>query len=343
MNFSAILKFINICIMVFFFKKMKEEKNVEIKEEEEEEEEKDVDTWYTIPNGESRYKGEWKDGLPHGKGTKEIFEGKHKDANGHPCNANGKLCSWSIIECTFVDGLANGYGKQIYKQDGEKTQPYYEGEFRNGAQHGQGAYYYGNGSYYKGNFKDSKFHGVGYHYYVEKDKTWVGEFYNDNLTEKGMWIDGELYDNKEKTVYKQDEEDEKRDINTWYALTDKNARYKGEWKNGLPNGKGIKHIYESDSYIDGNFVDGFAEGYGKQTFKQTWEKTVPYYEGEFERNNYQGKGEYHYGDGDYYKGEWKTNKYHGQGAAYSQRLNRTWVGEYDNDKKVNGNWVQGEI
>ena len=343
MNFSAILKFINICIMVFFFKKMKEYKKVIVVKEEEEEEEKDVDTWYTIPNGESRYKGEWKDGLPHGKGTKEIFEGKHKDADGHPCNAKGKLCSWSIIECTFVDGLANGYGKQIYKQDGEKTQPYYEGEFRNGTQHGHGAYYYGNRSYYKGNFKDSKFHGVGYHYYAKKKQTWVGEFYNDDLTEKGMWIDGELYDNKEKTVYKQDEEDEKRDINTWYALTDKNARYKGEWKNGLPNGKGIKHIYESDSYIDGNFVDGFAEGYGKQTFKQTWEKMVPYYEGEFERNNYQGKGEYHYGDGDYYKGEWKANKYHGQGAAYSQRLNRTWVGEYDNDKKVNGNWVQGEI
>ena len=133
------------------------------------------------------------------------------------------------------------------------------------------------------------------------------------------------------------------DATIWYPIEDKKARYKGEWKNGLPNGKGIKHIYESDSYIDGNFVDGFAEGYGKQTFKQTWEKTVPYYEGEFERNNYQGKGEYHYGDGDYYKGEWKANKYHGQGAAYSQRLNRTWVGEYDNDKKVNGNWVQGEI
>jgi hypothetical protein len=44
---------------------------------------------------------------------------------------------------------------------------------------------------------------------------------------------------------------------------------------------------------------------------------VPYYEGEFKRNNYQGKGEYHYGDGDYYKGDWKDGKYHGQGAAYS--------------------------
>ena len=130
-----------------------------------------------------------------------------------------------------------------------------------------------------------------------------------------------------------------KDVNTWHTIEDGKCRYKGEWKNGLPNGKGIKHFFKTDSYIDGNFVDGFAEGHGKQTFEQTWEKTVPYYEGEFKRNNYQGKGEYHYGDGDYYKGDWKDSKYHGQGAAYSLRINKTWVGEYENDVKGDGNWV----
>jgi len=134
-----------------------------------------------------------------------------------------------------------------------------------------------------------------------------------------------------------------KDVNTWYKFEDGKGRYKGEWKNGMPNGKGIKHIYKDDSYIYGNFVDGSAYGYGKQTFEQTWEKTQPYYEGEFKRNNYDGKGEYHYGDGDYYKGDWKHNKYHGQGAAYSLRLDKTWVGEYENDVKGEGNWVKGEI
>jgi hypothetical protein len=134
-----------------------------------------------------------------------------------------------------------------------------------------------------------------------------------------------------------------KDVNTWYKFEDGKGRYKGEWKNGLPNGKGTKHSYKDDSYIYGNFVDGYMEGYGKQTFEQTWETTQPYYEGEFKKNNYDGKGEYHYGDGDYYKGDWKDSKYHGQGAAYSKLINRTWVGEYDNDKKVNGEWVKGEI
>ena len=133
------------------------------------------------------------------------------------------------------------------------------------------------------------------------------------------------------------------DATVWYKFEDGKGRYKGEWKNGLPNGKGIKHSYKDDSYIYGNFVDGFSEGYGKQTFGQTWEKTQPYYEGEFKRNNYHGKGEYHYGDGDYYKGDWKDSKYHGQGAAYSKRLDKTWVGEYENDVKGEGNWVKGEI
>ena len=139
------------------------------------------------------------------------------------------------------------------------------------------------------------------------------------------------------------EEVKENDVNTWYKFADGKGRYKGEWKNGLPNGRGIKHSYKDDSYIYGNFVDGYTEGYGKQTFEQTWEKTQPYYEGEFNRNNYDGKGEYHYGDGDYYKGMWKNNKYHGQGAAYSKRLDKTWVGEYENDVKGEGNWVKGEI
>ena len=134
-----------------------------------------------------------------------------------------------------------------------------------------------------------------------------------------------------------------KDVNTWYKFEDGKGRYKGEWKNGLPNGRGTKHSYKDDSYIYGNFVDGFSEGYGKQTFEQTWEKTQPYYEGEFKRNNYHGKGEYHYGDGDYYKGDWKDSKYHGHGAAYSKRLDKTWVGEYENDVKGEGNWVKGEI
>jgi hypothetical protein len=140
-----------------------------------------------------------------------------------------------------------------------------------------------------------------------------------------------------------EEESLENDCNTWYTIEEGKRRYMGEWKNGLPNGKGIQHIYKDDSYIYGNFIDGLAEGHCKQTFEQTWEMIEPYYEGEFKRNEYHGKGEYHYGDGNYYKGMWKDSKYHGHGAEYSKRKNKTWVGYFENDEKVNGNWVRGEI
>jgi hypothetical protein len=159
---------------------------------------------------------------------------------------------------------------------------------------------------------------------------------SNEVAEKTVASSNEVEVTKEKV-------EEKRDINTWYTIEDGKCRYKGEWKNGLPNGKGIKHFYKNDSYVEGNFVDSFAEGYCKQIFEQTWEKSVPYYEGEFKRNQWHGKGEYYYGDGDYYKGMWKDSKYHGHGAAYSKRLDKTWVGEYCNDVKGEGNWVKGEI
>ena len=150
MMFSTILKLLNACLIVlFFFNQMKEEKD---KDKNEAEEEKDTETWYTISDGTSRYKGEWKNGVPHGKGIKEIFEGKYTDANGHPCDSDGVPCCGSIIEGNFVNGCTTGYFKQLYKQEGEETQPYYEGEFYEGEHNGQGAYYYGDGSYYKGNF-----------------------------------------------------------------------------------------------------------------------------------------------------------------------------------------------
>lgn len=138
-----------------------------------------------------------------------------------------------------------------------------------------------------------------------------------------------------------------KDPNTWYDSDDALTRYKGEWKNGLPNGKGIKEFFGTGSrhpcVIEGNFVDGFADGHCVQRFEKTWEKTAPYYVGEFSRNQYHGFGEYHYGDYTYYKGEWRNGQSHGQGKEYSIILNQTWVGTFCNDKKGVGKWVDGRL
>ena len=158
-------------------------------------------------------------------------------------------------------------------------------------------------------------------------------------------------------------------LDTWYLLKD--GKYKGEWKNGKPHGKGIKEIFGTNdnsclSIIEGNFVDGFAEGHCKQTFIKNYENNVPYYEGNFVRDKYCGEGEYHFANGDYYtgnfendkfsgkgeyyfasgnyyRGEFKNHKYHGKGLFYSKKINKTYIGNFRRDKKIDGELVDGKI
>jgi hypothetical protein len=144
----------------------------------------DTNLWYDLPNDNDdkysrvrRYKGEWKNGEPNGNGIMKFI---HNDKN-----------LSSTLECTFVDGRANGYGRQIFERTYEKMVPYYEGEIKNNFQHGKGEYYYGNGSYYKGEFVDGKFQGQGIEYCHIKHQTFVGEFYNDGQL-KGEWKYGRV-------------------------------------------------------------------------------------------------------------------------------------------------------
>ena len=89
----------------------------------------------------------------------------------------GQPCRWFTIKGSFVNGFAEGYCKQTYKQEeGEYGESYYEGDFHNGKHHGQGAYYFDDGSYHKGSFKEGYEHGVGYYYNQKTNQTWVGEF-----------------------------------------------------------------------------------------------------------------------------------------------------------------------
>jgi hypothetical protein len=160
----------------------KEEKNWDIWTEETKHEEKDINKWYYVLGDlVYRYKGEWANGWVHGKGTKEIY------------GSTG--VSHSILECNFVDGLANGYGKQTFDitQDNERFAPYYEGDFKNGKQHGNGTYYYGDGCYRKGNLIEHKFEGKGIYYDSFKKKTWVGTYVDDvRDLNNGFWIKGEV-------------------------------------------------------------------------------------------------------------------------------------------------------
>jgi hypothetical protein len=130
--------------------------------------------WYDLRNGTIKYKGEWKYGKPHGKGTMEFMA---VESSSH-----------SIYVGDFVNGMMNGYGIQVYDQDNEPYIPHYDGEFKNGLHHGKGEYHFGTGSYYKGEFFDGKFHGKGKKYFHDTDKTYIGVYFQDK------WLRGEEFE-----------------------------------------------------------------------------------------------------------------------------------------------------
>ena len=133
----------------------------------------DRNTWTLGTKGKYKYKGEWKNDIPHGNGIMEIAKDK------------------TTIIGSFVNGYIDGKGKQLFEQTTEETQPYYEGEFACGVHHGYGTYDYGDGSYYKGKFANSKFHGKAEIYSSKYNTLYIGSYSNDKRIGKGiLYTDG---------------------------------------------------------------------------------------------------------------------------------------------------------
>jgi len=182
---NMLLCYFNMFVIIMLFSKKEEPKKKpankwNIWSEENRYTERDVNTWYIIPGKAfCRYKGEWSNGLAHGKGVKEIFGTTDVDH--------------SIMEGNFVNGYINGYGKQTYDitADHEEFAPYYQGEFKSGTQHGNGTYHYGDGCYRSGTLVDGKYQGAGVFYNKQKNRTWIGT-YVDDVRGDGFWHDGEI-------------------------------------------------------------------------------------------------------------------------------------------------------
>jgi hypothetical protein len=178
-NYESIKRYLNS------FEK-KKEKKWNVWTEETKHEDKDPIKWYIIPgNITCRYKGEWKNGLANGRGIKEIYGTTDNDH--------------SIMKGNFVDGYIDGYGTQTYDitKDEELFEPYYEGEFKSGYQHGKGIYYYGTGCYREGTLINGKFEGKGIYYCKKRNQTWVGNYVDDvRDLDSGEWRDGEWRNNE---------------------------------------------------------------------------------------------------------------------------------------------------
>lgn len=112
----------------------------------------------------STYKGEFKNGNPHGKGVMEWPNGKNgyvskyegQFANGNFNGiGNAIFFGGSTYNGSWINGVQEGYGQQTFPYD-ENHPEYivqYDGNFKNGQRSGKGTAYYGNHTYQTGTWK----------------------------------------------------------------------------------------------------------------------------------------------------------------------------------------------
>ena len=120
------------------------------------------------PNGD-KYMGYFKNGQPHGQGTKILAERN------------------TVIEGQFRNGMAYGEGKMTRANAEGIVELHYEGEFQMDLQHGFGQQTDSKGSQYKGQFTKGM-RGPNGIYTFGAGCVYEGEFHNDMLNGHGKMI-----------------------------------------------------------------------------------------------------------------------------------------------------------
>lgn len=108
-----------------------------------------------------KYSGEWKDDIPHGKGT-------HYDEYDN------------MYEGNWVKGQRSGLGKMTYKPtSADSTPDVYEGEWKADVRHGRGTMTYGQKNVFEGHWENDLRHGMGTMFFMDKgtrfDGMWTGD------------------------------------------------------------------------------------------------------------------------------------------------------------------------
>jgi len=137
----------------------------------------------------------------------------------------------------------------------------------------------------------------------------------------------------------------------WKGFGDKDTHrvYKGEWKNGKPNGLGVMTYPDGHKYV-GEWKNGKYNGQG--TF--SWSNGNKYV-GEFKDGKQNGRGTFTSHDGIKYEGEFKDGERNGQGTytfpsggkyvgEWKDGRGRKYIGEFKDGKEWNGTgYKNGEI
>jgi len=219
-----------------------------------------------LPDG-SMYRGPWKAGKKHGKGTLQKVNGDIYDGYFENDEFHGMGVLWykngDRYEGNFEYGYHQGHGIYVYN-DGDM----YDGDFVQGVREGHGTLQFFDGSYYTGNFECDSVQGKGK--LVNTDGgTYEGDFVNGIFEGEGTFKGSD------------------------------GATYVGQYKDGIMNGKGLYRFKNGDTY-EGNFKDGMF--HGKGVYKSIYGDV---YEGHYRNDKRHGKGKLRTAMGSTFVGRWE--------------------------------------
>ena len=239
----------------------------------------------------SEHRGRWEAGIQSGRGTFRTTKG-------------------DVLEGIFVGDKRDGdfRDKNNWDQDegwvSKKRLPcgsIYDGDWKDGRQHGFGTCRYPNGDTYEGRSI------VQYGFLVSNAETDLmllveGYYVNGKKEGHGVYVSKD-----DKGKYEGEwKEDKMHGIGTWRGPN--NVLHEGEYRNGWPEGEGRSTWPNGDVYV-GSFTKGKMDGEGKFT-----QKGGEVYEGGWKRCKRHGHGRLQYADGSEYEGEFFKGRKYGKGC-----------------------------
>ena len=184
--------------------------------------------------------------------------------------------------------------------------------------------------YYQGSYNsEGKCHGPGI--WSQKNNIYIGNFYNDEFSGKGIFIDS-------KGNYYFGDWKHNKCNGQGNLIIDGIQAYQGDFKDNKKWGEGIENLKNSDVYF-GHFYKEEKNGNGKYIFSEG-----SAYEGNFNNSKINGKGSIKFNDGKKFIGEFENGIIKGKGELYYDN-GIIFKGEYLKNKK-NGNgeyiWPDGK-
>ena len=243
------------------------------------------------------YDGDYKDKLRSGKGKFSFQNGDTYQGEWFmdDINGSGKMIysNGDVYSGTFRNGLKNGNGIMNYT-----IGDMYEGEWVDGTKEGMGIYNYVNGNTYNGRWSKNNRSGNGVMMYSNGDKydgLWLNDerngqgtiFYKNGDKYDGLWLNDErngqgtiFYKNGDKYVGQMKNNQISGNGTMEYVSGD---LYKGSWSNNIINGHG--ELISNNQIYEGDFKNGLPDGRGKISYPSKYVLTGDFKNGKHIRNN----------------------------------------------------------